>query len=187
MKTQVDSIVEKLGIGGLSPAEVAQSRSTHGRNEIIDTKNHFLDILKDLVKDPMLILLVIASVIYFITGNTGDGIFMLCAIVIVVGISLFQESRSKKALENLRSLTQPLSRVIRDHKISIIPKEELVVGDYMIVEEGSSVPADGEIIQSNDFTVNESILTGESLSVEKDNTTNRNVFQGTLIARLLFR
>ena len=182
MKTQVDSIVEKLGISGLSPAEVAQSRSTHGRNEIIDTKNHFLDLLKDLVKEPMLILLVIASIIYFITGNTGDGIFMLCAIVIVTGISFFQESRSKKALEKLRSLTQPLCRVIRDHKISIIPKEELVVGDYMIVEEGSSVPADGVIIQSNDFTVNESILTGESLSVEKDITTNKNVFQGTLIA-----
>jgi P-type Ca2+ transporter type 2C len=182
LKTQVDSIVEKLGIGGLSSAQVAQSRSKHGRNEIIDTKNHFLGILKDLMKEPMLILLVIASIIYFITGNTGDGFFMLCAIVIVMGISLFQESRSKKALEKLRSLTQPLCRVIRDYKISIIPKEELVVGDYMIVEEGSSVPADGEIIQSNDFTVNESILTGESLSVEKDNTTNTKVFQGTLIA-----
>jgi Ca2+-transporting ATPase len=129
----------------------------------------------------MLILLVIASIIYFLTGNTGDGIFMLCAIVIVIGISLFQESRSKKALEKLGSLTQPLCRVIRDHQISTIPKEQLVVGDYMIVEEGSSVPADGEIIQSNDFTANESILTGESLPVEKDTTTNRNVFQGTLI------
>lgn len=181
MKTQADLIVEKSGITGLTAGEVSTSRIANGRNEVIASKHTFVDILVDLVKDPMLILLVIASVIYFITGNTGDGLFMVAALVIVTGISLFQESRSKRTLEKLRSLTQPLCRVIRDGKTSTIPKEDVVVGDYIIIEEGTSVPADGMIIQSNDFTVNESILTGESLPVEKENAANRQVFQGTLV------
>jgi Ca2+-transporting ATPase len=181
LKTQTDLIVEDSGITGLTASEVMASRIEHGRNEIISNKNPILDILIDLVKEPMLILLIVASIVYFITGNTGDGFFMIAAIIIVTGISLFQESRSKKALDNLRSLTQPLCRVIRDRKISTIPKEEVVIGDYMIIEEGSSVPADGTIIRSNDFSVNEAILTGESLPVEKESNANNQVFQGTLV------
>ena len=182
LKTIAELIVEKSGISGLTSAEVIQSRSINGRNEVADEKNHFASVLIDLIKEPMLILLVIAAVIYFVTGHHGDGFFMVLAIVIVTGISLFQESRSRKALEKLRALTQPLCRVIRDHQIFTIPKEEIVLGDYMIVEEGSSIPADGVIIQSNDFVVNESILTGESLPVEKSNSGDRNVFQGTTVS-----
>lgn len=182
MKTPADTIIEKSGIAGLSRDEVVQSRSKYGRNEIIEEKNSFFIILVDLLKEPMLILLMIASVIYFITGNNSDGFFMLSAIVVVTGISLFQESRSRNALQKLRALTQPLGRVIRDRKIAAIPKEELVIGDYMIIEEGTSVPADGIIVQSNDFTVNESILTGESLPVEKNKDADAKVFQGTSVA-----
>lgn len=183
MKTQADIIVEKSGISGLTAANVIGSRMRHGRNEITGSKNHFLTVVLDLLKEPMLILLVIAAVIYFLTGNSSDGMFMVSAIFIVTGISLFQESRSKKALDKLRALTQPLCRVIRDGKISTIPKEELVVGDYMIVEEGTSIPTDGKILQSNDFAVNESVLTGESLPVEKDNKNNDKVFQGSSVTR----
>jgi Ca2+-transporting ATPase len=181
LKTQVDLIVEKSGIVGLTANEVDQSRTENGRNEIISNKNTIFNIIVDLLREPMLILLIVTSIIYFITGNTEDGFFMVAAIVIVTGISLFQESRSKKALEKLRSLTQPLCRVIRDRKIETISKEEVVVGEYIIIEEGVSVPADGTILQSNDFAVNESILTGESLPVQKDVGGNKEVFQGTLV------
>lgn len=182
MRTQADIIVEKSGISGLTAAEVTQSRGLHGRNVIEKGSNHFAVIVLDLLKEPMLILLVVAAVIYFISGNTSDGIFMVVAIFIVTGISLYQESRSKKALDKLRALTQPLCRVIREGRISTIPKEEIVVGDYVIIEEGTSIPADGKIIQSNDFTVNESILTGESLPVAKDASTEDKVLQGSLVA-----
>jgi Ca2+-transporting ATPase len=181
LRTQADIIVENSGISGLTAAEVIKSRAITGRNEIKEKKNHFIAVLLNLLKEPMLILLIVAAVIYFVTGNTSDGIFMVSSIVVVTGISLFQESRSKKAMDKLRALTQPLCRVIRERKISIIPKEELVQGDYMIIEEGTSIPADGKIIQSNDFAVNESILTGESLPIEKDNTTNDKVLQGSLV------
>lgn len=181
LKTQADIIVESAGISGLNDAEVLEARQRHGRNEIKEKKQYFLGTILELLKEPMVILLVVAAAIYFVTGNTGDAIFMISAIVAVTGISLFQESRSKMALEKLRTLTHPLSRVIRNGKISIIPKEEIVVGDYMIVEEGTSIPADGIVVQSNDFGVNESILTGESIPVEKDSTSNNKVFQGCLV------
>lgn len=181
MKTQAELVVEQSGITGLTASQVNASRIANGRNEIISKGNTFLNIIADLLMEPMLILLVAASIIYFITGNTGDGFFMVAAIVIVTSISLYQESRSKKTLEKLRSLTQPLCRVIRDGKILTIPREEVVVGDYIIIEEGTSVPADGTIIQCNDFSVNESILTGESLPVQKESSASNQVFQGTLV------
>jgi len=89
LKTHAEIIVETSGISGLTLEEVADSRKKNGRNEIIDNKNHFLDILTDLLKEPMLILLIVASIIYFITCNTSDGFFMVSALVIVTGISLF--------------------------------------------------------------------------------------------------
>jgi P-type Ca2+ transporter type 2C len=181
-KTHADVIIEKSGISGLNSTEVRESRIRYGRNEIVETGNYFVSLLLDLAKEPMLILLLVASVIYFVTGNLSDGIFMVSAIIVVTGISIFQGSRSKKSLEKLKTLTQPSCRVIRDHKITTIPKEDVVVGDYMIIEEGRSVPADGKIVQSNDFTVNESILTGESFSVAKNSNEDNNVFQGTSVA-----
>lgn len=181
LRTQAEITVEQSGISGLSGAAVIASRTKHGRNEIQGRRRYFPSLATDLIKDPMVILLVAAAAIYFLTGNVGDGIFMVSAIIIVTGISLFQETRSKNAIHKLRALTQPRCRVIRDGKIATIPKEELVVGDYMIVQEGTSVPADGTIIQSNDFGVNESILTGESLPVEKDSAHNNTVFQGTTV------
>lgn len=159
-----------------------QSRELHGRNEIAAQKNQFILVVKDLLKEPMLILLVVAATIYFVTGNTADGIFMVSAIFIVTGISLFQESRSRNAIGKLRALTQPLCRVIRDGSISTVPKEDLVLGDYIIIEEGGSIPADATVVQSNDFSVNESLLTGESLPVFKDNVNDRRVFQGCTVA-----
>jgi len=167
---------------GLTSAQVLEAREKYGRNEVEKAGNYFLASLKDVVKEPMFLLLLVAALIYFLTGKTGDGIFMAVAIVLVTGISLYQESRSRNALAALKSLTQPTCAVIRDGERIEIKREEIVVGDYMIVEEGTSIPADGIIIQSNDFSVNESILTGESLPVSKSKTAENNVvFQGTSV------
>lgn len=139
--------------------------------------------LKEIVKEPMFILLLVASVIYFITGNTSDGIFMVSAIILVSAISLYQDSRSRNALSALKRLTQPRSKLIRNGQLIEVSSEELVIGDLMMVEEGTSVPADGIIVQSNDFSLNESILTGESLSVVKSvDEDNNKVYQGTSVA-----
>ncbi|HTM92603.1 MAG TPA: HAD-IC family P-type ATPase, partial [Flavisolibacter sp.] len=170
------------GIQGLSTNEVMEARSKFGQNEVAGKKHRFTDTLKDLLKEPMVVLLLVAATLYFISGEIADAIFMTSAIVLVASISLYQESRSRKALAALKTLTQPTCKVIRDGTTIEIKREELVVGDYMIVEEGSSVPADGIILQSNDFSVNESILTGESLPVDKNKTEENNkVFQGTTV------
>ncbi|SHJ34995.1 cation-translocating P-type ATPase [Pseudozobellia thermophila] len=176
--------IDNFGIKGLSEKEVIASRKAHGRNTLTYKKESgFADALKSIAKEPMVVLLLVASSIYFFTGNIGDGIFLAIAIVLVGSISLYQDSRSRKALEKLKSLSQPNCTVIRDGKIVGIPSEELVIGDSLMVEEGTLIPADGTIVHSNDFSVNESILTGESLSVFKDSEkVDNSIFSGTTVA-----
>jgi Ca2+-transporting ATPase len=171
-------------VKGLSSEEVIQSRKKNGSNSLEhQEKNHFLSSLIEMIKEPMFLLLLIATSIYFITGEYSNGIFMLAAIILVSAISLYQESKSRSAIEELKKLSQPKSKVIRNGEITEIPSEEIVLGDLIQTEEGTFIPADAIIIQSNDFSVNESILTGESLSVLKNEKSEINqIFQGTIAA-----
>ena len=169
---------------GLSDDEVIQSRRKNGPNTLEhQNKNGFFESLIEMFKEPMFLLLLTATGVYFITGKYGDGIFMLAAILLVSTISLYQESRSRNAIESLKKLLQPKSKVIRNGQIVEILSEEIVLGDFIQTEEGTFVPADGNILESSDFSVNESILTGESLAVIKNKTSESNlVFQGTIVA-----
>ncbi|WP_395067112.1 cation-translocating P-type ATPase [Flavobacterium sp.] len=175
---------EQNKIAGLSNKEVIFSRNKNGSNSLEhQEKNHFLMSLLEMIKEPMFLLLVAAAGIYYISGDYGDGIFMTVAIFLVAAISLFQEARSRNAIESLKKLSQPKSKVIRNSELVEIPSEEIVLGDFIQVEEGTFVPADATIIQSNDFSVNEAILTGESLSVFKNEASEiKQVFQGTIVA-----
>lgn len=173
-----------FGIQGLTSSQVLEARQKHGYNRLdFKEENGFLNALKQIVKEPMVLLLLVASGIYFMTGNPGDGIFLASAIVLVATISLYQDSRSRNALEKLKTFTQPKCKVIRNGKEYEIKSEELVIGDSLMIEEGTSIVADGIIVHSNDFSVNESILTGESLSVAKDRAAEDNlVYSGTTVA-----
>jgi len=173
-----------FNIKGLTNEQVLDAREKYGYNRLDYKKeNGFFDAIKSLAKEPMIILLLVASSIYFISGNTGDGIFMVSAVVLVSAISLYQDSRSRNALEKLKDFTQPECKVIRNGKVEEIKIEDLVVGDSLMIEEGTSIAADGIIVHSNDFSVNESILTGESLSVYKDQTKEDNlIYRGTTVA-----
>ena len=171
-------------IQGLTDQEVIVQREKYGKNSLDYKKeNDVLDALKAMVKEPMVVLLFVAAIIYFISGDIGDAIFLASAIVLVSIISLYQDSRSRNALEKLKKLSQPHCKVIRNGEVIEINSEDLVVGDSLIVEEGTSITADGVIIHSNDFSVNESILTGEALSVfkHKDQEDN-NIYKGTTVA-----
>lgn len=175
--------VNNFNINGLTNEQVLAARKQFGKNALAFKKeNRFLDAIKGIAKEPMVILLLVASVIYFISGQTGDGIFLAAAIILVAAISLYQDSRSRNALEKLKSFTEPTCKVIRNAAVEEIRSDELVIGDSMMLEEGSLVAADGEIIHSNDFSVNESILTGESFSVSKDkNAEDKAVYLGTTV------
>ncbi len=175
--------VEKISVHGLTSEQVIEARDKFGYNRLNYKKeNGFLIALKGLAKEPMNILLLVTSSVYFLSGNTDDGIFLAAAIVFVSTISLYQDSRSRNALEKLKSFSQPNAKVIRDGITVEIPSEQIVVGDCIMVEEGTCIPADGVIISSNDFSVNESILTGEALAVYKDQSKQDNVvYSGTTV------
>lgn len=132
--------------------------------------------------EPMFILLAAAAVIYFILGEFSDAWFMSGAIILVSAISIYQNNRSRNALNSLKEFTQPHATVIRNNQVVHMLSEEIVSGDYLVVSEGELIPADGLVKQQNDFTVNESILTGESFSVTKNIFYNENskVYSGTL-------
>lgn len=170
-------------ISGLNKEEVEQSRLQNGFNSTEhQNKNNLLSSIIEMVKEPMFLLLITAASVYFITADYGNGIFMGIAILLVSTISLYQESKSRNAIEALHKLTQPKSKVIRNGELIEIPSEEIVLGDCIQCEEGTFIPADGIIIQSNDFSINESILTGESLAVFKnEKSENIQVFQGTIV------
>jgi Ca2+-transporting ATPase len=169
------------GIKGLNPIEVLVSREKNGKN-LLDFKkeNSILSVIRRLAQDPMVIILLVASIIYFISDKTADAIFLASAILFQISISFFQDARSTNALEKLKEFIVAKSKVIRNGKVEEIKSEDLVLGDVIIIEEGMSIPADATIILSNDFMVNESILTGESLAVEK-NKENNQVFKGTSV------
>ncbi len=161
--------MDKTVIQGLNPQQVIDARKLYGNNAFNHKKQlGFLKVLKGLAKEPMVILLLMASAIYFVNGSTGDGLFLSIAIVLISVISLYQDSRSKNALAQLKKLTEPDCTVIRGGRTIQVKSEELVMGDSLMVEEGTFIVADGKIEQSNDFSVNESLLTGESMPVYKD-------------------
>jgi len=167
---------------GLTEEEVINARSRHGLNVTEEHRSSWYAILVDILKEPMLVLLLAVTIIYVVVGNYSEAVFMLGAIVAVSAISFYQDHRSKKALEELKKLNEPLSMVIRDSKVMQIPTHEIVVGDLYLIEEGKMINADGIILHSHDFAVNEASLTGESFAVYKSpETEDRKIYSGTLV------
>nr|WP_315395888.1 cation-translocating P-type ATPase [uncultured Sphingobacterium sp.] len=167
---------------GLTENQVKESVEKYGYNDLkTKSNNGTWRLLMNIIKEPMLILLILISVIYLIVGNYAEAYFMFAAVIFVSGISFYQDSRSHKAMQALEKLNEPLSNVIRDGHIIAIKTHEIAVGDLCITEEGQIINADGRIVHSNDFSVNESSLTGESLSVFKDaDSTDNKVYSGTI-------
>jgi Ca2+-transporting ATPase len=167
---------------GLTTQGVNASREQYGSNAIeMQEDRVFLQVLKEVVTEPMFIILMAACIIYFVVGQYQEGIIMLVSILIVAGISLFQEYRSKNAVQALKRLSAAKANVIRNGVAIEIPAEEIVVDDLLMLEEGEVVAADGSILTANDFSLNESILTGESFAVIKNAGDNSSVYKGTLV------
>lgn len=130
----------------------------------------------------MFLLLLVACSLYFFLGETAEGLLMMAAMIFVAAISFYQEARSSKALEALLVFTEPMATVIREGRQQLIASIELVPGDILLLEEGMNVPADARVLQRNDLTVNESVITGESFPVPKQVSGKENVlYQGTTI------
>lgn len=175
--------MELHGIKGLSTAEVLEIRKKIPAEKAAKLRlPAWLHTLAGLVKEPMVLLLLLASGFYLSSGQWQDGLFLGISVIVVGAISLFQDTRSRRALDNLKVFTTPKCRVIREGVLRELDTAELVPGDAIVIEEGSLVPADGTILQANDFSVNESVLTGESLPVLKSqDDADQLVYQGTSV------
>lgn len=175
--------MEFVKINGLNFDEVNSNRKLYGVNVTeLKKQNKFWKVLKDVVTEPLFIILVCSAFIYFLLGEYKEGIIMLIALGFVSGISLYQENKSRNAVDALKKLSSPKAKVIRNGINTEIPAEEIVMNDVIVVEDGNIVPADAKIIEAHDFSVNESILTGEALPVDKDAIEPNNIiFAGTMV------
>lgn len=153
---------------GLTQEEIIKSKEKYGTNEIEKKKKEsILEKILDVFTEPMFLLLIITASIYFILGEVGDGIIMLCFVLFISGIEFFQEQKTDKALEALNTLSALNVKVIRDGKTITIDSKDIAVGDIVIIEEGDKIPADGLILEAQGLGINESALTGESEVVYK--------------------
>lgn len=153
---------------GLTGAQAEQQRLIYGRNEIQSTqRNPVLTSLRNIVSEPMFILLVIACVLYSVLGDVTEAVMMVVAIVFVAGIELYQETKSERALNALRKYTEAQVKVLRDGKWVELPSQDLVPDDVVSLEEGERAPADGLLLEQHDLSMDESVITGESMPVDK--------------------
>jgi Ca2+-transporting ATPase len=183
-------------ISGLSE-EIANKRLIQeGFNELpSQKKGNVLAILFHVLKEPMLLLLLISGLIYLLLGEIKDALMLLSFVFVVIGITFYQERKTERAMEALKNLASPRALVIRGGKEYRIAGREVVREDIMILREGDRIPADAVILSSVNLSVDESLLTGESISVRKSSWDGKEimtqpggddlpfVFSGTLVTQ----
>jgi Ca2+-transporting ATPase len=153
---------------GLSEAEAAARLQAEGPNELPTAKPRGVFATAwDIVREPMILLLVGAGAIYLFLGELRDSAVLLVSIFVVIGISLYQERKTEHALEALRDLSSPRALVIRDGQQRRVAGREVVRGDLVVLSEGDRVPADGVVLSAGNLSIDESLLTGESVPVRK--------------------
>ena len=166
-----DEVVKILNspIDGLTANEVKARLNKYGYNEIEAKKpKTILEMILEQLKDKMILILLLASILSFILGEYAEGIVILIIIFINTLISIIEEKKALDAIEALRNMNAPHTTVIRDGKKQNILTKEVVVGDIIYLEDGNIVPADIRLIEENGLKVDEASLTGESVPVEKD-------------------
>ena len=153
---------------GLNDSEVETFREEWGTNDLGQKKKHgfVMEILMR-CKNPLVIQLLVIAAISLATGDAASASIVGAMVVISVGLSYYQESKSGKAVEKLNALVQTNCHVIREGKETEIPMSEIVPGDIVVLQAGSIIPADLRLISAKDFFVSQSSLTGESMPVEK--------------------
>ncbi|MGA1791777.1 MAG: calcium-translocating P-type ATPase, SERCA-type [bacterium] len=154
---------------GLNAEEVLHRRSLHGPNQIkITRKISPLFIFLKQFKDFLIIILLLATIVSLMIGETLDGMVILGIVLLCALLGFIQEFRSEKAVEALKKMASPTARVIRGGEEHMIPAEEIVPGDIISLQAGDLVPADARISEASNLTMDESVLTGESTPVSKN-------------------
>ena len=167
---------------GLTDEQVRERQSRYGPNEMPHRDERSLPrIIGEVLREPMLALLLAAGFIYLLLGDRLEAVLLLLFATFSVAISVIQETRSERVLAALRDLSSPRALVVRNGKRVRIPGRDVVVGDILILEQGDRVAADAKLISATELDIDESLLTGESLAVSKE--ADAPVFSGTLVVR----
>ena len=153
---------------GLSSTEAAARLARDGFNELEPQQRRtVLRIAWEVMREPMLQLLIAAGIVYVLLGDRTEALMLLSFVAITTSITILQERRAERVLESLRELSSPRALVIRDATRQRIPGRDVVVGDLLVLLEGDRVPADALLISAADCRIDESLLTGESVPVSK--------------------
>ncbi len=163
-----DPSVRSSSCEGLSSATAAARLREEGPNALPDAERRSLfAIAIEVLREPMLALLLIGGVAYLLLGDRAEGLFLLAFATFSVFVTVIQESRTEHVLETLRDLSAPSARVIRDSVRMRVAGREVVRDDLIALEQGDRVAADAVLIEAADLQTDESLLTGESLPVDK--------------------
>ncbi len=167
---------------GLTSQEAGEKLLQFGKNEI-ETKKNYSGLSIFLSQFPTFIngILFAGGLFSFLIGNLVDAFFIASILILSAVFGFFQEYNAEKSLEKLKSYIKPLSRVIRNGKEIEMPSSEIVPGDIVLLNEGEHIPADGKIILSRHLEIDESVLTGESIPVAKNDKDQG--FSGTLVSK----
>ncbi|WP_166206098.1 HAD-IC family P-type ATPase [Cognatiluteimonas telluris] len=153
---------------GLGSVEAAARLRRDGPNTLPQPDRRSpLRIVASVLREPMLLLLLAATAAYVVLGDAREAMLLAGSVLLVVGLTIYQERKSERALEALRELGTPDARVIRDGVAGVVRATDLVVGDVIVLAEGDRVPADGRLLEANDLAVDESLLTGESVPLSR--------------------
>jgi Ca2+-transporting ATPase len=178
---------------GLSAADAAQRLATDGPNALPgEAARTWRHILVETLRDPMFALLLVAAGLYLVLGELQESLSLAVMVLVVIGLTLYQEGRTERAIQALRDLSSPRARVIRDGRVLSIAGLALVRGDVMQLAEGDRVAADAELLSGGALQVDESLLTGESVPVSKHadsasavktNPQAQSLYAGTLVVQ----
>lgn len=161
-------LIDEARAAGLSAQDAARRLAQVGPNEMPAGGGRSVwRILLETMREPMFLLLAGAALLYLVIGDLGEGLFLAVGAAASVGLVIFQEARSERALAALREMAQPSARVLRDGAETQVPARELVPDDVLLIGEGERLPADGRLIGGDVLSVDESALTGESAPVSK--------------------
>lgn len=179
---------ETAAVGGLSSADAAERLRRDGPNVLPQPERRSRwRILRDVLREPMLLLLLAATAVYVALGDPMEASLLAASVLLVIGLTFRNEHKSERALQALRELASPPARVERDGRLKRVPARELVVGDRIHLDEGDRVPADARLLEAVDLHADESLLTGESVPVHLDvaaaDIVRRTARAGTLLVR----
>ncbi|MBI4954759.1 MAG: cation-translocating P-type ATPase [Myxococcales bacterium] len=162
------AVLDLGGLSGLTEEEAAARLARDGPNELpTQQKRGLWHTAFEVMREPMFLMLVAAGSLYLVMGEIGDAVMLLGFVFVVMGITIVQEHRTERALEALRDLSSPRALVIRGGVQRRIAGREVAVGDVLVLVEGDRVPADALLRRGLHLTVDESLLTGESVAVRK--------------------